>query len=203
MSFTSYQSTGAVLKQFQIVYNESNYIVEAEMPVNDYFRVELQMTIGEGVVDNSDVAICENLIYPVLKEVWKLYRDRFILWSHEFLHCDEGLEGVIDYILARRSPLGKIVFDKPYFVGVQVRRDRNFDASWGHCLAAMVGLQKLNQEPDQTVFGLVSNGEIWQFGQLGKDSFTKNSTFYTIQELDRLLTAVNFVFQQCDLQLLQ
>ncbi len=52
MSFTSYQSTGAVLKQFQIVYNESNYIVEAEMPVNDYFRVELQMTIGEGVVDN-------------------------------------------------------------------------------------------------------------------------------------------------------
>jgi hypothetical protein len=43
------------------------------------------LLFSEGVVNNSEAAICENLIYPVLKEVWKVYRRKFILWSHETL----------------------------------------------------------------------------------------------------------------------
>jgi hypothetical protein len=33
--------------------------------------------------------------------------------------------------------------------------------------------------------------------------FTHNKIFYTIQELERLFAAVNYVFQQCELQLEQ
>ena len=68
----------------------------------------------EGVVDNSEFAICENLIYPVLKEVWKQYRQHFILWSHQGLNFDNRLTGFPEYIWAQRSPLGKVVFDKLY-----------------------------------------------------------------------------------------
>lgn len=53
----------------------------------------------------------------------------------------------------------------------------------------------------QTIFGTVSNGLIWQFGQLNIDIFTQNKIFYTIQELERLFAAINYIFQQCELQL--
>lgn len=65
----------------------------------------------------------------------------------------------------------------------------------------MVAVQRLNNEPEQTIFGIVSNGAVWQFGKLHLDIFTQNKTFYTIQDLERLFAAVNYVFQQCELQL--
>ncbi len=41
------------------------------------------------------------------------------------------------------------------------------------------------------VFGIVANGANWQFGRLTQNIFTKNITFYTIQDLDKLFAAVN------------
>ena len=153
----------------------------------------------EGAVDCSEFAICENLISPVLKQVWKLYSSKFVLWSHYSLNYDEKLSGFPEYILAKRSPLGKVVFDKPYFILVEAKQD-NFEAGWAQCLAEMIAAQRLNGEYQIVIFGIVSNGDRWQFGKLEAEKFTRNSTYYTIQELDKLFGAVNFVFQQCYVQ---
>lgn len=124
------------------------------------------------------------------------------MWGHKSLNYDENLSGFPEYILARRSPLGKVVFDKPYFLLVEAKQDK-FDEGWAQCLAEMVAVEKLNDELKFTVFGIVSNGAIWQFGKLDESSFTKNIIPYTIYELDKLFAAVNYVFQQCDSQLNQ
>lgn len=42
---------------------------------------------------------------------------------------------------------------------------------------------------------------MWQFGKLKLERFTQNKFFYTIQDLERLFAAVNYVFKQCELQL--
>jgi hypothetical protein len=200
MAFSSYKTIGEVLKAFQTTYTESNFIGEAEFNIADYFREDLETVMREGVVDNSEFAICENLIYPVLKEIWKKYSSKFTLWSHESLNYDEKLSGFPEYILAKRSPLGKVVFDKPYFILVEAKQD-NFEAGWAQCLAEMIAAQRLNDELRITIFGIVSNGERWQFGKLKDEVFTRNIRFYSIQELDKLFSAVNYVFQQCELQL--
>jgi len=80
----------------------------------------------DAVVDNSEFAICENLIYLILKEVWKTYRQDFILWSHQSLSCDEQLSEFPEYILGKRFPLGKVVFNLPYFILVEAKQD-NFE----------------------------------------------------------------------------
>ncbi len=151
------------------------------------------------MVDNSEFAICENLIYPVLKEIWKSYCNKLTLWSHQSLVDNDNLSGFPEYILAKRSPLGKVVFDKPYLLLVEAKQDK-FDEGWGQCLAEMVATQKLNENPEMIVFGIVSNGKIWQFGKLKANIFTKNLTFYTFQDLDQLFAVVNYIFQQCELQ---
>lgn len=200
MAFSNYKSIGEVLKAFQVTYTEANFISAVEFKVSDYFREDLEIIMGDGVVNNSEFAICENLIYPLLKEVWKTYRNHFILWSHQSFNYDENLSGFPEYILAKRSPLGKVVFDKPYFILVEAKQD-NFEAGWAQCLAEMIAAQKLNAEYAIILYGIVSNGLTWQFGKLDNDKFTRNITPYTIYELNKLFAAVNFIFQQCQIQL--
>ncbi|MGH1394846.1 MAG: hypothetical protein ACRAVC_12585 [Trichormus sp.] len=200
MAFSNFKTIGEVLKAFQVTYTEANFISELAFTISDYFREDLELMMRDAVVDNSEFAICENLIYPVIKEVWKTYRHNFILWSHQSLNYDEKLSGFPEYILAKRSPLGKVVFDKPYFILVEAKQD-NFETGWAQCLAEMIAAQRLNGEYQVVIYGIVSNGDWWQFGKLEGENFTRNSTYYTIQELDKLFAAVNFIFQQCEVQL--
>lgn len=200
MSFSKYKTIGSVLKEFQVTYTEANFIEPCPFDIPNYFREDLEFMMDEGVVDNSEYAICENLIYPVLKQVWKSYSKSFILWSHQSLNYDETLSGFPEYILAKRSELGKLIFEQPYFLLVEAKQDK-FVEGWAQCLAEMIAAQRLNQIPDIIVFGIVSNGDRWQFGKLEGSEFTKNKEFYTIQSLDRLFSAVHYIFQQCEVQL--
>jgi hypothetical protein len=200
MAFGTYKTIGAVVKEFQITYTESDFVQPLPFKLSDYFREDLQLMMREGVVDNSEFAICENLIYPLLKEVWKHYRSKFLLWSHQSLNFDEKLSGFPEYILARRSPLGKVVFDRPYFMLVEAKQD-NFEAAWGQCIAEMIAAQRLNAELDLTIFGITSNGDRWQLGKLEKQTFTRNGTFFSIQEIDKLAAVINYIFRECELQL--
>jgi len=200
MPFSAYKTIDAVVKEFQITYTQSNFIVETHFNIPDHFREDLNIVIQDGAPDCSEFAICENLICPLLKEVWKQYRQNFILWSHKSLNYDENLSGFPEYILAKKSPLGNVVFDKPYFLLVEAKQD-NFEWGWAQCMAEMIAAQKLNEKPEQDIFGIVSNGGVWQFGKLKANVFTRNQKFYTIQDLDELFAAINYVFQQCELLL--
>ena len=73
---------------------------------------------------------------------------------------------------------------------------------WGQCLAELIAAQNINHAPEKTVFGIVSNGEIWEFGKLSLDVFTKNIKLYTIQSLDELLAAIAYIFDQSKSQLI-
>ncbi len=200
MPFTAYKNIGAVVREFQLTYEEKNFIVESPFQINDYFRTRFERLLKEGIVDNSEYAICENLIAPILSEVWFNYSDRFLLWSHQPLIYDEQLSGVPDYLVAQRSPLGKVVFDKPFFVAVEAKKD-DFTERWGQCAAEMVAVQKINETEKQTIFGIVSNGKIGEFGKLSDRSFIKHIKTYRISDLDELFAAINYVFEQCKMQL--
>lgn len=197
MSFNNYKNISAVIKEFNLIYTESNFVEELAFRLSDYFREDLNMVMQEGVFDHSEFAICENLIYPVLKEVWKCYSRKFMLWSHKCLSYNDNLCGFPEYILARKSPLGKVVFDQPYLLLVEAKQDK-FDEGWGQCAAEMVAAQQLNKTSQMTVFGIVSNGDRWQFGKLEADKLIKNNIPYTIYNLERLFAAVNYVFHQCE-----
>lgn len=200
MAFSNYKSISAVIKKFQIKYIQANFMLEVEFPIKELFKEELDLLFTDGVIDNSENAICENLIYPVLKEVWKIYRRELTLWSHETLAYDEDLSGVPDYTVTQRNPLGTIVFDKPYFLTVEAKQDK-FEEGWGQCLAEMIAVQRINDDFVSDIYGIVSNGKIWQFGKLTASLFTRNKNLYVIQDLDKLFAAVNYVFKQCELQI--
>ncbi|MEM9542274.1 MAG: hypothetical protein AAGA60_22625 [Cyanobacteria bacterium P01_E01_bin.42] len=197
MPFSSYKTIDSVLKEFQVTYTQENFIVETDVEVSSFFREDLEIVMQDGAPECSEYAICENFIYPALREVWKNYRQKFVLWSHKSLNYDEKLSGFPEYILAQKSPLGNVVFDKPFFILIEAKQD-NFEYGWAQCLAEMIAARELNERPEQEVFGIASNGQVWQFGKLKENLFTKHKRFYLIGDLDRLIGAIDYIFKQCE-----
>lgn len=148
----------------------------------------------------SEFAACENFIYPILREVWKNYLDDLMVWSHQPIFFDAELSGTPDYFVARRSPLGPDVVDKPYLMVVEAKKD-DFELGWGQCLAAMVAALKINQVPEQTVYGIATTGVAWEFAKLKGDQFTRDLRVFTLADLAQLLGAVHYHFEQCKQEL--
>ena len=201
MAFTNYKNIADVLKSFPLSYQEQDFIQKIEFECDEYFVSRLNTVIQEGIVFNSEYAICENIISPILTEVWRGYIQSFLIWSHQPLNYDENLSGVPDYVVAQRSPRGKVVLEKPYVIVVEAKKD-NFEEGWGQCLAEMLAAQKLNNDPSKKLFGMVSNGKLWEFGVLQEEMFTKNRKYYVLENLEELMGAVNFLFAESLAQLL-
>jgi hypothetical protein len=199
MPFNNYKRIDEVLGEFGIAYTEQNFIQILNVEVPEYFEAEIELTLTEGVYKNSEYAICETLIYPILREIWKLYKADLLLWSHQPLNYDQNLCGIPDYMVARRSPMGKIFLEKPFLIIVEAKKD-NFEEGWAQCISEMIAAQKINQT-STSIFGIVSTGMIWEFGILNANNFTKEIVIYTIQNLKLLFAAIRYMFEQSKLQL--
>ncbi|NER20463.1 MAG: hypothetical protein F6J96_07030 [Symploca sp. SIO1C2] len=100
MAFTSYKHLEMLVKAFQLTYQEHDFIVESHLPLNDYFKQRFQIILREGVVDNSESAICENLIAPILTEAWYNYKDNLFTKNIKLYRISdlEELFGAVNYI---------------------------------------------------------------------------------------------------------
>ncbi|MGB0560272.1 MAG: hypothetical protein ACPGVO_00515 [Spirulinaceae cyanobacterium] len=71
--FTTYKAIADVIQEFGILYTDADFIQPTAFTISDYVRAELEFSRTEVVVENSEAAICEAFIYPILCEVWKQY----------------------------------------------------------------------------------------------------------------------------------
>ncbi len=194
MAFGPFKSLEEVVRAYQVQVRQERFIQPLSHAVDERFRERLEFLQANAPVSASEEAICEFLISPILQEIWLSYSDTLMIWSHVSFSSDETLTGSPDYFFAKRSPLGA-VRDQPYVLFVEAKKD-DFDAGWGQCLAAMLAAQKRNARPDGVIHGGVSNGRVWYFGKLAGQSLAQDPRAFTLNELNDLFAALNYVFQQ-------
>lgn len=202
MAFRDYKNIAAVLEAFDIRYKEENFVRINKVEIDPRFSEELDFSKNYIDIRASEASICENIIYPVLKESYKKYANTLALWSHKSIFFDDALSGVPDYLVTSRSELGKVVLGKPFLMLAEAKKN-NFEEGWGQCAAEMVAAQKLNDAPTLDVYGIVSDGEVWQFGKLHERDFVSNGFSLIISDIERLLGAVDFILENVEKQLLQ
>ena len=194
MAFSDFKKISEVQEQFRIKYLTSDlFQIEAANP-SEQFLQEFQFTIQNINVFSSEASRCEAIMFPVLREVYKAYADNYALWIREPIIYDEILSGTPDYLIATKSELGMTVVGTPLIMLVEAKKN-DFEQGWGQCLAELVAAQKINDAPDVPVYGIVSDGERWQFGKLVDDGFTQNRTTFSIDNLPALFGAINAVFK--------
>ena len=82
----------------------------------------------------------------------------------------------------------------PLIILVEAKKN-DFEQGWGQCLAELVAAQKINEDTDFPVYGIVTDATLWQFGQLVGDAFTRNRTNFSLDNLPILFGAVDSVFK--------
>ncbi len=195
-------STGSIAevqKRFGITYTVEDFIMaEVSMPSADFLK-DFDFTREYIHILASDTSRRETIIFPVLKESYKAYADQYALWIKQSIGYDDVLNGTPDYFISTRSELGKTVVGSPLILLVEAKKN-DFEQGWGQCLAELVAAQKINAKninnsTDLAVYGIVTDGTLWQFGRLIGDTFTQNRTDFALANLPTLFGAVDSVFK--------
>lgn len=192
MSFSDYKTLSQVQQEYQIRYDEGTFIQKELATPTDSFITEFNFNIRTMDAFSSEAARCELLIFPILREVYKNRAEQIALWIQKPISYNEKLSGTPDYLFAKRSPLGKTVLEFPLLAVVEAKKS-DFEQGWAQCLAELVALQKLNGEATPTVYGIVTDGKYWEFGQLIAALFTKNRESFSIDDLPELFGALDFL----------
>ena len=196
MAFSDFKTIAEVLERFRITYTVQDFIKIEEPTVtpSEQFLEEFEFCTQHIDIFASEAARCEAIIFPILKEVYKPYADNYALWIKKPIAYDETLSGTPDYLISTRSELGLLVVGVPLIVLVEAKKN-DFDQGWGQCIAEMLAVQKINEDSDISVYGIVSDGTMWQFGLLVGDAFTRNKTSGTMDNLPHLFGAIDAVFK--------
>lgn len=195
MAFTDFKSIAQVQEEYNIKYGEENFIDYVGLSPSDGFIKEFDFNLDNIDVFTSEASRCENVIYPVIREVYKSFADRYTLWSHKSISVDSKLTGTPDYLVATKSELGKTVLGLPVLVVVEAKQN-NFMEGWGQCAAELLAAQKINQNDENFVYGIVTDGELWQFGRLQSSLFTKHKAGIAITDLNKVFGAIGYLLMQ-------
>ena len=195
MAFSDFNTIPEVQERFGIKYSENDFFrVEDTLSPSEQFLQEFEFTRQHINIFGSEAARCEAVIFPVLREIYKGYADHYALWIKEFITYDETLSGTPDYLISTKSELGKLIVGTPLIILVEAKKN-DFEQGWGQCLAELVAAQKINDDPDFPVYGIVTDGTLWEFGRLVGDTFTRNRANFTLTNLPVLFGAVNSIFK--------
>ncbi|MDM8566457.1 hypothetical protein QUF74_12510 [Candidatus Halobeggiatoa sp. HSG11] len=194
MSFNQYKNVAQVQQEFNIKYQEDNFLQISSFKPRQSFLDDLKFALESLDVFSSEAARCEVIIFPVLKEVYKHYATNYELWIQKTIFCDELLNGVPDYMISKRSDLGKTILELPIVMIVEAKKN-DFEQGWGQCLAELIAARELNKTGK--VYGIVTDGKYWEFGYLLDDVFTKNLHSLSLDRLtEELLGGIDFIFKQ-------
>ena len=196
MAFSDFKAIPEVQEQFSIRHIENDFIAVTETTItpSEQFLQELAFSRQYIDVFASESARCEAVIFPVLREVYKEYAEDYALWIKKPIVYDETLSGTPDYFISTRSELGMLVVGMPLIMFVEAKKN-DFEQGWGQCLAELVAAQKINADSDIPIYGIVSDGTLWQFGYLVGDAFTRNQTSFSVDDLPTLFGAIDTVFK--------
>lgn len=194
MAFSDFKDIADVQKRYNIKYVEENFIVKKSVEIAEQILTDLEFFRKNIDIFSSETARCEIIISPILREVYKKHYQNHSFWIQKKIEYDEILSGTPDYIFSERSKLGKTVLEKPLLIVVEAKKN-DFEMSWGQCLAELVACQKINENSSGPIYGIVTDGNFWQFGKLVEDTFVKDIESFSIDRLNELYGALEYIFQ--------
>ncbi len=198
MAFGSFKNIQEVARKYQISILAGEYLQAVPMALDERFERNLKFDLEHTVTTISEAAVCDFLIAPVLKEIWRSYSDTLLIWSHASIEVDRDLSGIPDYLFTQRTPLG-LVLEKPFLIVVEAKR-QDFELGWAQALAALVASQRLNETEQTELHAIVSTGNSWEFGKLQGKRFVRDPRSYSISELSTLFAILHYVFERAKSQ---
>ncbi|MDM8547604.1 hypothetical protein QUF61_14025 [Candidatus Venteria ishoeyi] len=192
MSFSEFKNISEVQTAYKIKYQEAHFISDQEVSPSPGLIQDFEFNQENIDLFVSEASRSKLIISPLLRELYKNHYHQYAFWIQKRIAFDDMLCGTPDYIFSKKSALGKTVLESPVVIVVEAKKN-DFEQGWGQCLAELLASQKINQDNQCPVYGIVTDGNLWQFGRLIVDIFTKNTENYTIDNIPKLYGALEFL----------
>jgi len=199
MAFSNFKNIQQVIQKYPLRIKREGFLPDTLIELPAWFLENINFSLKRQPAHTSEAFLCESFIFPFLQQVWKRH-DTLALWSHQSLAYDDELFGEPDYFVsAWRDEVIEKLINTPLLAVAEAKK-QDFDEGWGQCLAEMIACQKMNQDDNITVYGIVSTGLFWEFGKLEANNFTKHPLSYSISEPQKVFGNLDFVFAACEKQ---
>ena len=115
------------------------------------------------------------------------------MWKSVSLSSDT-LTGVVDYFVTRDVD----ILTAPYLCVVEAKKD-DFEQGLAQCLVEMKAAQWLNEQIDMhiDVFGIVSNGGVWQFYKMTAQNQVFGTKEYAAIDEKTVLGMLDAILSEC------
>jgi hypothetical protein len=136
------------------------------------------------LVLGSEKSRSESLIAPILSEAASRTHTRLFSGESFDVDAQSGLNGLVDFLFARKAP-GKTIVD-PVLCTVEAKKADIDTNAFGQCMATMIAAQRFNRE-GHPVYGCVTTGSDWQFLRLQDKLIEIDPGLYYEHDLGMLL----------------
>ena len=200
MAYSDFKSVEQVIQTYPLQIRPERFIPDLLLEPPSWFIENLDFLLDRQAIQESEAFLRESFIFPFLQQVWKRH-EMLKLWSHRALNVDNELYGESDYFVsAWVDGVTDRLVDRPLLTVVEAKK-QDFEGGWAQCLAELIACQKLNQDEQVTVYGIVSTGIIWEFGKLETNIFAKHPLAYSITDPAKVFGILDFIFTACEKQL--
>jgi hypothetical protein len=154
-------------RDFGLVVRRQSGIFREVAPVEISARLRANLTEDAEIalLGGSEKARSEYLIGPIMSEVYHKAKDRATLFSGTEFNVapDLGLVGFCDFMLSRLAMAPEL---RAPVVAVVEAKKEDIPKGVPQCLAELVAAQIFNAAAGsaiETLFGIITTGEVWRF----------------------------------------
>lgn len=202
MAFNRFENIEQVITKYPLKIHKGKFLPAVEKPLPSCFVEDLNFLMDMKSIDENESFYDESLIFPFLREAWKGHR-KLKLWIRRPLVYDDELSGELDYLLSSLPEDNEVIdklINKPTLAVTKVKTE-DFTRGWAQCLAEMIACQKINDNPEITIYGIVSTGLMWEFCKMEGNTLIKDPMSCFINNPQQLFGNLDFVFAECEKQL--
>ena len=181
-------------KQFGIEQDKTELFAQVEdVAASPHLLFDIEE--GLQLPKNTEKARSENLVAPILKELFRRNKKKLTLFPGYVLNVDaeKGLNGNCDCIIAGRANIVELT--NPIVCLVEAKNGV-IENGYGQCGAEMYAASLYNEDlgtPIPEIYGAITNGEEWQFVMLKKQSLYFESKTVSLERLPRILGILQYI----------
>lgn len=154
----------------------------------------------EGKLFTTEKALSENIVSPILQEIWFKNKDKIELFSGENLEAEKskGLNGECDFIIAKAPQA--IELTAPIINICEAKKGEVDNArSLSQTAAQLIGAKIFNQKnnfPTDFLYGVCTSGREWLFLKLENGTIYIDTHRYFQTDLPQLLGILQYIIDE-------
>ncbi|ETX01661.1 MAG: hypothetical protein ETSY1_06475 [Candidatus Entotheonella factor] len=198
MAYSQFSLT-EIQEKFQVeLHQHASLFASIEpIPLSEALTATLNENVSLALAIYTEKARSELIIAPILVELRKMFDRKISFFSgREFnVDAEQGLVGVCDFIISQSAEL--LLITAPVVAMVEAKNE-DIRGSLPQCIAEMLAAQVFNQQAKnhiQTVYGVVTTGNLWKFLTLEDRTVFVDLDEYHISQAGKLMAILHHMVQ--------